>query len=87
MEASQKKRRSRVERLLSVLEGQERVVVLAHDNPDPDAVAAVFAEPLWDRLTTGLSALGSHGYQLGAGTGYGASGPDELTASRINSVE
>lgn len=46
-------------------------------------LAAVFAEPLWDRLTTGLSAVGSHGYQLGAGTGYGGSGPDELTASRI----
>ena len=46
-------------------------------------LAAMFAEPLWDRLTTGLSAVGSHGYQLGEGTGYGASGPDELTASRI----
>lgn len=46
-------------------------------------LAAVFAEPLWDRITTGMSALGSGGYRLGIGTGYGASGADELTASRI----
>ncbi len=56
------KRRHRSDRLLRVLKDYERIVVITHDTPDPDAIAAG-----WALLTLIRERLGKTGRLIGGG--------------------
>ena len=45
------------ENLLSLVKGKRKVLILTHENPDPDAIAAAFALKYIFRKTMGIPAI------------------------------
>ncbi|MRR59437.1 MAG: hypothetical protein EG824_14705, partial [Deltaproteobacteria bacterium] len=53
------------EKLLTPLKGKRKVLIITHDNPDPDSIAAAFGLKFILRKTLGITAVIAYGGIIG----------------------